>query len=338
VVSNSLVVLPVVALGVALALAPALAQTKPAAADAAEAPNAPTEASLTVGALQIASVPNLEVAGFDISVATNSVTYSYYFKNTATADLAVTATVSLPELQASGDGSETWTLAATDPDNFIGLTIAAAGAQLLPTKAEIHAYALGIDRLAELKADHLPVIPFGADVDKALGALSPEAAGRLAALGIISPRDPENPKVPPRPDWTLSVVRSWRQVLTSGKTTAIVIKFVPVTAHYRMAKGDEQDLNDLKDEVCLKPQALGILQSRLKGNGAWNVTDVSLAADAPAHWIDSPPATLSVQKPKPDAIVAFCGMDDKTASKPAVLGAASNDNDKIHIVIFEAAK
>jgi hypothetical protein len=337
VVSNSLVVLPVVALGVALALAPALAQTKPAAADAAEAPSAPAEASLTVGALQIASVPNLEVAGFDISVATNSVTYSYYFKNTATADLAVTATVSLPELQASADGSETWTLAATDPDNFIGLTIAAAGAQL-PTKAEIHAYALGIDRLAELKADHLPAIPFGADVDKALGALSPEAAGRLAALGVISPRDPEKPKVPPRPDWTLSVVRSWRQILSPGKTTAIVVKFVPVTAHYRMAKGDEQDLNDLKDEVCLKPQALGILQSRLKGNGAWNVTDVSLAADAPAHWIDSPPATLSVQKPKPDAIVAFCGMDDKTASKPAVLGAASNDNDKIHIVIFEAAK
>jgi len=335
-VSNSLVVLPLVALGVALALAPALAQTKPAAADA-EAPRAPAEASLTVGALQVASVPNLEVAGFDISVATNSVTYSYYFKNTATADLAATATVSLPELQASADGSETWTLAGTDPDNFIGLTIAAAGAHL-PTKAEIHAYALGIDRLAELKADHLPVIPFGADVDKALGALSPEAAGRLAALGIISPRDPENPKVPPRPDWTLSVVRSWRQVLTSGKTTAIVVKFVPVAAHYRMAKGDEQDLNDMKDEVCLKPQALGILQSRLKASGAWNVTDVSLAADAPAHWIDSPSATLSVQKPKPDAIVAFCGMDDKTASKPAVLGAASNDNDKIRIVIFEAAK
>ena len=309
-VSNPLAVLPVAALGVTLVLAPALAQTKPAAADAAEAPSAPTEASLTVGALQIASVPNLEVAGFDIAVATNGVTYSYYFRDAATADLAVTATVSLPELQASADGSETWTLPAADPDNFIGLTIAVAGAQL-PTKAEIHAYALGVDRLAELKADHFPVIPFGAEVDKALGALSPEAAGRLAALGIISPRDPEKPKLPPRPDWTLSVVRSWRQILPPGKTTAIVVKFVPVNAHYRMAKGDEQDLNDMKDEVCLKPQALGILQSRLKGNGAWNVTDVSLAADAPAHWIDSPPATLSVQKPKPDAIVAFCGMDDQ---------------------------
>lgn len=335
--SNPLVFLPFTALGVALVLAPAHAQTKPASADAAEPRSAAAEASLTVGALQIASVPNLEVAGFDISVATNSVTYSYYFKNTAAADLAVTATVSLPELQASADGGETWTLAAADPDNFVDLTITAGGAPL-PTKAEVHAYALGIDRLAELKADHLPVIPFGADVDKALGALSPEAAGRLAALGVISPRDPERLKVPPRPDWTLNVVRSWRQILSPGKTTAIVVKFVPVTAHYRMAKGNEQDLNDMKDEVCLERQVLGILQSRLKGNGAWNVTEVSLAADAPAHWIDSPPATLSVQKPRPDAIVAFCGMDDKTARKPAVLGAAPDDNERIRIVIFEAAK
>ena len=334
---NPLVVLPFAAVAAVLALAPALAQTKPPAADAAEAPSSPTEASLTVGALQIASVPNLEVAGFDISVATNSVTYSYYFKNTASADLAVTATVSLPELQASADASETWTLAATDPENFIGLTITAAGAPL-PTKAEIHAYALGIDRLAELKADHLPLIPFGADVDKALGALSPEAAGRLAALGIISPRGPAQPKVPPTPDWTLNVVRSWRQILPPGKTTPIVVRFVPVAAHYRMAKGDEQDLDEMKDEVCLKPPVLGILQSRLKSNGAWNVTDMSLAADAPAHWIDSQPATLSVQKPKPDAIVAFCGMDDKTARKPAVLGAAPDDNARIRIVIFEATK
>jgi hypothetical protein len=337
IVSNPRVVLPLAALGVALAIAPAIAQTKPPAVDAAEAPSAPAEAPLTVGALQIGSVANLEVAGFDIGVAANSVTYSYYFKNTASADLAVTAAVSLPELQASADGSEIWTLAANDPDNFVDLTITAAGAPV-PTKAEVHAYALGIDRLAEIKADHLPLIPFGVQVDKALGALSPEAADRLAALGVISPRDPARPKSPVTPDWSLNVVRSWRQILPPGKTTPIVVKFVPVTAHYRMAKGDEQDLGDMKDEVCLKPQVLGTLQSRLKSNGAWNVTDMSLADDGPARWIDSPPATLSVQKPKPDAIVAFCGMDDKTAGKPVLLGAAPEDNDGIRIVIFEAAK
>jgi hypothetical protein len=336
-VSNPRFVLPLAAMAAALAIAPALGQTKPPAADDSEAPSPPAEASLTVGALQIGSLPGLEVAGFDISVTANSVSYSYYFKNNAAADLAVTAAVALPELQASADGSETWTLVTHDADNFVGLTVTAAGAPV-PTKAEIHAYALGIDRLAELKADRLPPIPFGAEADKALGALAPEAADRLAALGIVSPRDPKEPKAPVAPDWTLNVVRSWRQILPPGKTTPVVVKFVPVAAHYRFAKGDEEDLADLKDDLCLKPPVLGALQSRLKGNGAWAVTDLSLADDPPARWIDSPAATLSVQKPKPDAIVAFCGMDDKTANKPTVLGTAPDDNDGIRVVIFEPVK
>ena len=299
-------------------------------------PTTPTEASLTVGALQVGSVSGLEVAGFDISVATNSVVYSYYFKNSGTADLTVAATLSLPELSASTDGTETWTLPKHDAENFVDLTITAAGAPVT-AKTEVHANALGVDRLAEIKAEHLPLIPFGPEIDKALVALSPEAAERLAALGIISPRDLAQPKEPMTADWSLEVVRSWRQTLPAGKTTPIVVKFVPVTAHYRLVKGDEDDLNDVKDELCLKPPVLSALQARLKGNGAWNVTDISLADDAPARWIDSPAATLSVQKPKPDAIVAFCGIDEKSAGKPTVLGTAPDQNDGIRVVIFEPA-
>jgi len=38
---------------------------------------------------------------------------------------------------------------------------------------------------------------------------------------------------------------------------------------------------------------------------------------------------------KPEKVPA--GMDDKTASKPAVLGVAPDDDDEIRIVIFEPA-
>ena len=104
-------------------------------------------------------------------------------------------------------------------------------------------------------------------------------------------------------DWSLDVVLSWRQVLPPGKTTPIVVKFTPVVAQYRMAKGDLENLDDMKVEACLKPQALAALQWRLKGSGAWQVTEISVDASGPAHWIDNPNATLSVQKPKPNAIV-----------------------------------
>lgn len=334
--SNSRFVLSLAAIGLMLAAAPALAQTKPAAA-APETPSVPQQSSLVVGALQLASTANFVIKGFDINVASDSVVYSYYLENTGSAELALMAAVSLPELQASVDGSETWVLASNDPENPVGLTITAAGAPV-HTQAQIHATALDIDRLDEIKAQHLPLIPFGPEIDKALATVSPETADRLAALGITSPRDPAQPQAPVTADWSLDVVRSARLVLPPGKTTPVVVKFTPVKAQYRISKDDQQDLDDMEEDVCLKAPVLSTLRSRLKGGGVWKVTDISLAVDAPARWIDSPQPTLSVQKPKPDAIVAFCGLDEKTAGKPTVLGTVPEDSDQIRVVIFEPAK
>jgi hypothetical protein len=335
-VSKPRVVLLLAVVGVVVAAAPALAQNKTGAPQAADTPSAPTESSLTVSALQIGSSANLVVEGIDINVASNGIVYSYYLKNAGAAEFGIAAAVSLPRLAASADGSETWMLAANDPENPIGLTITAGGAPVT-TKAEVHASALGIDRLAEIKAEHLPLMPFGPETDKAFAALSPDAAGRLAALGIVSLRDPKEPKEPLTAGWSLDVVRSWRQVLPPGKTTPIVVKFIPVKSQYRMEKEDLDDLEDMGDDVCFKPPVLGALQSRLKSNGAWKVIDMTVSVSAPSQWLDSPNPTLSVQKPKPDAIVAFCGLDEKTAGKPMVLGSAPDDTEEIRILIFEPA-
>jgi len=334
-VNNPRVALWLTIAGVVLAAWPAFAQTKPVPADTAKEPSNPAESLLVVGALQIGSAPNLSVSGVDIRVEKDSVVYSYSLKNAGPTELGVTAAVSLPELQASADQSETWTLASNDPENFVGLTITSAGAPVATT-AQVHAYALGFDRLAEIKAEHLPLIPFGPEVDKRLAGLSPEVAGRLAALGLISPRDTAQ-KTPAVPDWSLSVTRTWHQLLPPGKTTVVAMKFVPVKAQYSMAKADQEGLGDMKDGFCLKPEVLRALKARLQSSGALKVSEISLADDSPAHWIDGPKPTISVHKPKPDVIVAFCGMDDKSAGKPTVLGVAPEEGNEIHIVMFEAA-
>jgi hypothetical protein len=322
--------------GLVLAISPTFAQNNPAATNVQKEPARAQQSSLVVGALQIGSAPNLEAVGIDINVAVNAIVYSYFLKNTDSTELDLTATVSLPELRASDDGSETWVLASNDPENPVGFSVTSAGTPVTTT-VEVHAYALGLGRLAEIKAEHLPLIPFGPEVDKALASLSTEAADRLAALGIISSRNPTQPKAPATANWSLDVIRSWRQVLLPQKTTPVVINFTPVAAQYSLAKGDQNDVNDMQDDLCLSPQVLGALQSRLKGGGGWKVTEISLAVGAPAHWVDSPNPTLSVQRPTSDAIVAFCGIDAKTASKPVILGVAPDDSDEIRIVIFEPA-
>jgi hypothetical protein len=329
------VALTIAFIGALAATVSARAQTSPAPANTPDKANGPEQSSLVVGALQIGSSADLEVGGMDISITNDSVVYSYLLKNAGTTELSLTASVSMPELQASADGSQIWVLASNNPENPVGLTITGAGEPITP-QAQMHAYALGLDRTAEITAEHLPLMPFGPETDKALAALPPDTINRLAALGIVSPRDPDQPKAPLVADWTLDNVLSWRQTLPPGKPVPIVIKFTPVKAEYQLGKSNLDDLDDLKDDVCLQLQVLGTLQSRLKSGGIWKVTDITLSVDGPAHWVDDPAATLSVQKPQGDAIIAFCGMDDKTANRATVLGVTPDDTNEIRIVIFTA--
>src|SRR5580693_606718 len=254
--------LTIVLIGLLVAAVPAGAQAPAAPANAPDPPKTPEQSALVVGALQIGSSADLEVDGIDISVSNDSVVYSYLLKNAGERELKLTASVSMPELQASADGSHTWVLASNNPENPVGLAVTAAG-EPVTLKAEVHAYALGLDRSTGIKTERLPLIPFGAETDKALAALPPDTISRLAALGIISPRDPDQPKAPLGADWMLDGVLSWRQTLPPGKPVPIVVKFTPVKAEYRLAKGNQDELDDLKDDVCLQPQVLGALQSRL---------------------------------------------------------------------------
>jgi hypothetical protein len=317
-----------------LAATPALAQNKPAAADTAQTSD---PSALSVGALHLGASSDLTIVGIDISVAGNSVVYSYYLQNTGSAELGLAATVGLPDLQASTDDSETWVLSSNDPENPVGLSITAAGAPVTTTP-QVRAAALDLDRTAAIKAEHLPLIPFGPAIDKALAALAPDVARRLAAMGIVSLRDPANPGDPLVADWTLSVVHAWRLTLPAGKTTPVAIKFTPIVGRYKLTKEGLDSLDDMKDDLCLKPPAFTALQTRLKNGGAWQVTELSIASDAPNNWNDSPNPTLSVQKPEPGAIVAFCGIDDKSAGKPVVLGTAQDDSEDTRIAIFTQAK
>lgn len=324
---------PVLAAAVVLAAASAFAQNKPAAPPPT-ATDGPDQASLTVGAMETSSAAALAIAGIDIGVAAGNVAYAYYLRNTGSADVALTASVSLPDLQASANDSETWVLSSNQAENPIGLAVTVGGAPVT-TKADVHAYALGLDRTSEIKAEHLPLIPFGPVADKALAALSHDAADRLAALGIVSPRDPAQPNEPAASGWTLRVVHSWRLTLPAGKTTPVEVKFKPIVAEYQLGKADLDSVDDLKDDVCLRPAALNAIQARLKNGGVWKVTDLTVDVTGPTNWNDNASPTLSVQKPGPNAIIAFCGIDEKTVGKPAVLGTAPDDSEEVRIVMFQ---
>ncbi|MGO9774775.1 MAG: DUF4424 family protein [Roseiarcus sp.] len=325
-----------VSLSILPLLAALAAQAAPGAQDGAA--SAPTPTALAVGAMQIASDANLQVESVDVNVAADKIVYSYFLKNSGAVDLDLTASVVLPELRASQDDEETWTLAGDDPENPVALAVAADGAPVATT-AELRVAALGLDRLAEVKGAQLPLIPFGGAADKALAGLAPETAEHLAALGVVSPRDPADPRAAPTADWALNVTRTWRQALPAGKITSIGVTFAPIKAEYRLGKGDGDAIADATDDLCLSAQTLAALQARLASGGALDAMEFAIDVSAPARWIDSPPATINVKKPKAESVVAFCGMDEKSAGKPIVIGALPDDASatQLSVVVFTPA-
>jgi hypothetical protein len=320
-------------LSVLAALAARAQPATPNPSDAAD--GAPAPSTLAVGAMQIASDANLVVEGADVTVASDAIAYSYRLKNRGSADLDLTASVVLPELRAAGDDGETWTLPADDAENPVALVVTVNGAPVATT-AEVGAYALGLDRLADVKAAQLPLIPFGAATEKALAGLAPEMADRLAALGVVSPRDPANPGAAVKADWLLDVTRAWRQSLPAGKTTTVGVTFSPVKAEYRLQKGDEDVIAEAKEDLCLSAATLGALLARLKSGGALQTTEFEVDLAAPARWLDNPALTIKVKKPRPDSIVSFCGMEEKSAGQPFVIGALPKDANeaKIGVAVF----
>jgi uncharacterized protein DUF4424 len=158
------------------------------------------------------------------------------------------------------------------------------------------------------------------------------------SLGVLSPRDPDQPGHKITADWTLEVVYSWRQRLPAGKTTILSVKYTPLKAETRYGKPDALDLEDLKDEACLSPEAIAAAQGKLKGaNSVLTATEIALVNEPPIRWFDSPTPDITVLKPSADAIVSFCGIDAKSAAERTVAGAEIGGQDPrdFRILIFQ---
>ncbi len=303
-----------------------------------EEEDAPTPAPLTVGSMAIASDSGLAIEAMAVDVADDRVTYSYRLRNKGPAKLSLAASVALPDLEVNSEGNNVYNLPAQTPENPINLAVKANDQPVVTTPA-LQAVALGLDRQNEIKAEGLPLIPFGAAMEKALAAAKPDALGRLASLGLVTPRDPAQPDTPVIADWSLRVVHGWTQPLDPGAVTVVAVSFAPVKAVYRLGASSLVGFDALKEQVCLTPAVMTAARALLKAKDAQvEVADITLANDGPARWLDNPAASIAVRKPQPNSVVAFCGLDQASFGKPVVTGKmpGSGEAAGVRVLIFSA--
>ena len=280
----------------------------------------PTQAPLTLGSMAVASDPSLQVEGMAVDVAIDHVGYAYKLRNKGKTKLSLAASVALPDLEVNTETNNVYELPSPVPENPEKLEVK-AGDAVVATTPHLQAIALGIDRAAELKAEAMPLIPFGEATDKAIAAAKPEQLSKLEALGLVTPRDPAQPDTPVIADWSLHVVQGFTLALEPDTLTNVVVGFAPVKATYHIDATSLAGFNALKDQVCLTPQVMSAAKALLKAKGSVAVvSDITLANDGPARWLDNPGASVAVRKPQPNSVVAFCGLDAESAGKPVVTG------------------
>jgi hypothetical protein len=314
----------------------------PAAAQQTDEEETPTPAPLTVGSMAIASDAALSVDGMAVDVAIDRVTYAYKFKNTGATKLALSASVALPDLEVSNEGTTVYVLPSQTAENVIDLTVRSGG-QVVRTTPYVQAVALGVDRLADLKAANIPLIPFGDAVEQALAGAKPETLAKLEGLGLLTPPDPAEPDTPVVADWSLHVVHEWTQTLDPKTATDVVVGFTPIKAVYTIDAASLGGFDALKEQVCLTPQVMAAAKTLLGVKGATaDVVDITLANDGPARWLNNPAASVAVRKPAVDSIVVFCGMDPATQSQAVVKGTMAGGSEasglRVLIMTRNAAK
>ena len=317
-------------------LTPFGAASAPAAPQGEEEEDQPTQAPLTLGSMAVASDPALQVEGMAVDVALDHVGYAYKLHNKGKAKLSLAASVALPDLEVNTETNNIYELPTQTAENPEKLEVK-ANDKPVATTPYVQAIALGIDRSADLKAQGMPLIPFGEATDKAIASAKPEQLAKLEALGLVTPRDPSQPDTPVIADWSLHVVQGFTLAMDPDAVTNVVVGFQPVKATYRVDAASLAGFNALKDQVCLTPQVMTSVKGLVKAKGAViAVADITLANDGPARWLDNPVATVAVRKPQPNSVVAFCGLDAASAGKPVVTGKmpASDQAAGLRILIF----
>ena len=327
----------------ALALPLAAAPASPSAAQAQqgkgqtdEEEDAPTQAPLTVGSMAIASDSALTIEGMAVDIAIDKVTYAYRLRNKGTTKLSLTASLALPDLEVNSEGSTVYALPSKSAENPIDLQVKADD-KVLATTPFTQAIALGIDRIADLKAAQMPLVPFGDDIDKALTDAKPDVLSKLESLGLVTPRDPKQPDTPVIADWSLHTVQGWNVPIEPNAATNVTVTFAPIKAVYTVDVTSLPGFDALKQQVCLTPAIMAGAKALLKTKGAtMEVADITLANDGPARWLDNPVATVAVRKPKPTSIVVFCGVDQASTNQPVVKGTmpGSGDAAGLRVLVF----
>lgn len=296
-------------------LAALLAAASPAAAN-------DSTAELTTGGLILSRSDAVEMVSEDLFISPEKVTVDYVFRNHDT-EKDVETIVAFPMPDIEGNPFTMPAIPDAQSDNFLGFEVTVEGETVAP-QLDHRAIAVGIDITDDLKAQGVPLFPYGDEAIAALAKLPQDVADQWLDRGIMiidEYDDGSGWKKVRTPFWGLRSTYWWRTTFPAGKE-------VKVAHHYRPSVGATAGLSfltegrlegpiyeDYKRRYCFDPQferaVLKAVKESPDGYPQLYETRLAYILRTGGNWATGNIGTfkLTVDKGDPEALVSFCGQN-----------------------------
>ncbi|RWA65734.1 DUF4424 domain-containing protein [Mesorhizobium sp.] len=184
-------------------------------------------AELGTGGLILSRSDAVAMESEDLFISQEKVTVDYVFRNNTDKDVSAIVAFPMPDIE--GDPNEMPAIPEAQSDNFLGFGVTIDGVDAKP-QLEQRAFALGIDISADLKAQNVPLYPFGDAAKAALAKLPKEVAEDWENRGIIiedTADDGSGMKTVYAPFWQLRSTYWWRSTFPANKAVQVSHRYKP---------------------------------------------------------------------------------------------------------------
>ena len=275
-------------------------------------------AEIGTGGLVLARSDVISLDKEELFVSLDRIDVAYVFRNHAQEDVETVVAFPMPDLQYNPWGDTA--LPQGEDDNFLGFSVMAEG-KPLAVNLEQRAYAAGIDVTDELKANSVPLLPFGKEAFTALAKLPETTIRDWVSRGIVYVnRYGTTGEITDHyePFWTLKSTYWWRMTFPAGLPIMVEHSYRPSVGgtvgvnFFQDGRFGGPQYDDYRRRYCInKSFERAVLKKTKERNldyPPYFESRIAYVLKTGGNWL-GPIATfrLTVDKGSPDNLISFCG-------------------------------
>jgi hypothetical protein len=181
-------------------------------------------AELSVGGLQFARSPNVEMRSEDLKISLDRVSVRYEFVNTSSAPVTLTVAFPLPDIDLSE--GESLSFPSNDPLNFVEFATKVDGS-LVKFNTDQRAFIGDKEVTAQLRGLKVPLLPLGSQQFRPQD-LPPATRSQMASDGLLMPAGSDERGRPLySPGWVVKTAVYREQTFPPGKSVIVEHSYRP---------------------------------------------------------------------------------------------------------------